>query len=276
MGALGQTCRPLLAHADPSLHIIFSYPIRTLWRHSYARVWQPWKVRITVFRFGLRLWCVRVSMNSVGFVWFVVTCPLSLPWSIFISCPTLENLQARLEACGTADSCKSCWVWACECWFWSCTNMCVLTGIRMGSLPSFAIQMAVVLRTIHLAERQLDSCHGGIECGSMPSSTLPGCVHFGLWCEPQPRLSESAVPVRFAKVWMGLAVRGVSAQSFTTTTPGHLWSSIYGVCLCSLWSAYRNHCRRNQVVAVFDEWGLGYADGMPSSSHKARRKSALQ
>lgn len=92
----------------------------------------------------------------------------------------------------------------------------------MGSLPSFAIQMAVVLRTIHLAERQFDSCHGGIECGSMPSITLPGCVHFGLWCEPQPRLCESAVPVRFAKVWTGLAVRGVSAQSFTTTTPGHL------------------------------------------------------
>ena len=22
--------------------------------------------------------------------------------------------------------------------------------------------------------------------------------------------------------------------------------------------------RRNQVVSVFDEWGLGYADGMPS------------
>ena len=90
----------------------------------------------------------------------------------------------------------------------------------MGSLPSFAIQMAVVLRTIHLAERQYLDSSPGIERGILDNDALPGCVHFGVWCEPQPRLCESAVPVHLAKVWMGLAVRGVSAQSFTMTTPG--------------------------------------------------------
>ena len=45
-------------------------------------------------------------MNS--FV-FVICSDVSAVSTVeYISCPTLENLQARLEACGTADSCKSC------------------------------------------------------------------------------------------------------------------------------------------------------------------------
>ena len=30
------------------------------------------------------------------------------------------------------------------------------------------------------------------------------------------------------------------------------------------------------MVAVFDEWGLGYADGMPSSSHKSALQSIVK
>ena len=138
----------------------------------------------------------------------------------------------------------------------------------MGSLPSFAIQMAVVLRTIHLAERQYLDSSPGIERGILDDA-LPGCVHFGVWCEPQPRLCECCACA------FGQGLDGVGrARRFSAIV--HNDNARRSSQL--LWSAYRctGIIARNQVVAVFDEWGLGYADGMPSSSHKAHPKSALQ